>query len=170
MIEKMKREDFDEIFSIMEQSFPTDERRPYGEQKELLDKSEYSIYITEQKNAFIGVWEFDKLVFIEHFAVSKDSRNTGIGGKMLSEFLNSQEKVVCLEVELPLTDIAKRRIGFYERNGLFLNEYEYFQPPISKGKNKVPLMIMTSKSKVGEDVFNKIKDTLYKEVYRYEEK
>ncbi len=167
MIEKMKREDFDGIYTIMEQSFPTDERRPYDEQKGLLDNSAYSIHTTEQKNAFIGVWEFDEFVFIEHFAVSKDSRNTGIGGKMLSEFLQSQKKTVCLEVELPLTDIAKRRIGFYERNGLFLNEYEYFQPPISKGKNIVPLMVMTSKSKVSEDVFNKIRDTLYKEVYRY---
>lgn len=170
MIEKMKREDFDQIFAIMEESFPTDERRPYAEQKELLENPVYSLHITEQKNAFIATWEFDEFVFIEHFAVSKDSRNTGLGGKMLSEFLKKQEKTVCLEVELPLTDIAKRRIGFYERNGLFLNEYDYFQPPISKGKSIVPLMIMTSKSKVSEDIFNKIRDTLYREVYRYKEK
>ncbi|MBR5808662.1 MAG: GNAT family N-acetyltransferase [Clostridia bacterium] len=167
MIKKMKREDFDRVYDIMEQSFPSDEIRPYDEQKNLLETPAYSLYITEQKNAFIGVWEFDCFVFIEHFAVSCKCRNTGLGGKILSEFLGKQKKTVCLEVELPITDISKRRIGFYERNGFFLNEYDYFQPPISKGKNIVPLMIMTSKSKVSEKDFYVIRDTLYKEVYDY---
>lgn len=167
MIEKLKKQDFDRVYAIMEQSFPSDEIRPYAEQKKLLDNPVYSIYQTEQRNAFIAVWEFDDFVFIEHFAVGKEYRNTGLGGKMLGEFLEKQKKIVCLEVELPETELAKRRIGFYERNGFFLNEYEYFQPPISKGKNVVPLMIMTSNSKIEEDMFNKIRYTLYKEVYDY---
>lgn len=167
MIEKMKKEDFDGIYTIMEQSFPTDEIRPYDEQKSLLEVQEYSVYITEEKNAFIAAWEFDEFVFIEHFAVRADSRNTGLGSEMLSAFFEKQDKTVCLEVELPLTDIAKRRIGFYERNGLFLNEYDYFQPPISKGKSIVPLMIMTSKSQVDEITFERIRNILYKEVYKY---
>jgi len=167
MIEKMKREDFDGIYAIMEESFPNDEKRPYDEQKKLLETPEYSIYEAEEKNAFIATWEFDEFVFIEHFAVRSACRNTGLGSRMLSEFIEAQNKTVCLEVELPDTDIAKRRIGFYERNGFFLNQYEYFQPPISKGKKIVPLMIMTSGGKVSEDTFKKIRNILYKEVYNY---
>lgn len=167
MIEKMKRENFDYIYAIMEESFPTDERRPYAEQKRLLDNHRYSIYTDEQNAAFIACWEFDDFIFIEHFAVSKEHRNKGLGGLMLSKFLEKQGKTVCLEVELPDTDIAKRRIGFYERNGLYLNEYEYFQPPISKGKKIVPLMVMTSQSRVDEITFGKLRNILYKEVYKY---
>ena len=167
MIEKMKREDFDGVYAIMEQSFPTDERRPYDEQKSLLDNMAYSIYISGEKNAFIAGWEFDDFIFIEHFAVDSACRNTGLGSRMLTEFLKNQQKTVCLEVELPDTEIAKRRIGFYERNGFFLNEYEYFQPPISKGKKIVPLMIMTSKEKVSQGTFENIRNILYKEVYNY---
>ncbi len=161
-----KTKDFDSIYRIMEQSFPDDERRPYDEQKELLLDSRYSIYA--ENGGFIAIWEFEEFVFIEHFAVDESKRNSGLGSKMLANFLGITNKTVCLEVECPDTEIAKRRIGFYERNGFFLNEYEYFQPPISKGKNIVPLMIMTSKSKVTKEKFEKIRDTLYKEVYKYE--
>lgn len=167
MIEKMKKEDFDRVYAIMEQSFPTDERRPYDEQKALLDIPEYAIYVTPLVNAFIATWEFDRFVFVEHFAVTSDCRNTGLGSRMLSEFLEKQNKTVCLEVELPDTDLAKRRIGFYERNGFFLNEYEYFQPPISSGKQIIPLGIMTSCGKADQVTFDRIRNILYKEVYKY---
>lgn len=170
MIDKLKTEDFDGVYEIMEQSFPGDEIRPYYEQKELLDNPVYSIYATDKHKGFIAAWEFNDFVFIEHFAVGEEYRNTGLGSKMLGEFLENQRKTVCLEVELPDTELAKRRIGFYERNGFYLNEYAYFQPPISKGKNIVPLMIMTSRSKISEDMFEKIRDTLYKEVYKYNKK
>lgn len=158
--------DLDAIYKIMEESFPEDERRPYDEQRALLLDSRYSIY--EEDGGFIATWEFDEFVFVEHFAVDKNKRNSGLGGKMLKEFLELSHKPICLEVEMPDTEIAKRRISFYERNGFFLNEYDYFQPPISKGKKIVPLMIMTSGEKVTKEVFEKIRNTLYKEIYKYE--
>lgn len=167
MIDKMKRENFDQVYAIMEQSFPTDERRPCGEQKALLDIPEYAVYVTPLIDAFIATWEFDEFIFVEHFAVKSECRNTGLGSRMLSEFLEKQVKTVCLEVELPNTDLAKRRIGFYERNGFFLNEYEYFQPPISSGKQIVPLRIMTSCGKADQVTFDRIRNILYKEVYKY---
>ncbi len=168
MIKKMKREDFDKVYAIMEQSFPPDERRPYKEQQELLENPLYSVYIVENLYAFIATWEFDEFVFIEHFAVKNECRNTGLGSRMLSEFLEKQKKTVCLEVELPETELAKRRIGFYERNGFYFNEFEYFQPPISQGKKIIPLRIMTSNAGIDKVTFEKIRSILYKEVYKFD--
>ena len=62
--------------------------------------------------------------------------------------------------------MAKRRIAFYERNGFFLNKYDYIQPPMSKGKNPVPLLVMTSGGKVSAKRFDEIKKCLYREVYK----
>lgn len=171
MLEKMKKAEFEQVYRIMEQSFPENEIRPCAEQKNLIDNPLYSVYILKEKEikAFIAAWDFCDFAFIEHFAVNTKYRNLGIGSKVLSEFVSAQSKRVCLEVELPNSEIAKRRIGFYERNGFCLNEYDYFQPPISVGKNKVPLAIMTSKDFVTEQMFQRIKDVLYKEVYKYEE-
>ncbi|MCI8448180.1 MAG: hypothetical protein HFH30_07230, partial [Eubacterium sp.] len=72
---------------------------------------------------------------------------------------------ICLEVELPENDLAKRRIRFYERNGFFLNQYPYVQPSISKGRSPIPLLIMTSGQPVSEKIFQEIKSTLYEYVY-----
>ena len=44
MIRKMHTDEFDRIFSIMENSFPSDEYRTYEEQKKLLLNKKYDIY------------------------------------------------------------------------------------------------------------------------------
>ncbi len=171
MIKKVEKNDFDLVYDIMEKSFPSDEIRPYNEQKELFDKARYCVYAEYESDAhiegFIAVWEFDDFVFIEHFAVSPENRNGGLGAKILNELTHMTDKRACLEVEPPKSKIQIRRISFYERNGFYLNDYEYFQPPISKGKNIVPLMIMTHGGKVDENEFQNIRNVLYKEVYKY---
>ena len=171
MLDKLRADDFDTIYDIMKMSFPKDEYRPYDEQKALLNNPDYSIYVLHNEpkdiKAFIAVWEFDEFAFIEHFAVNPRYRNCGIGGYVLSEIVKWIGKNVCLEVEPPETEIAIRRIGFYERNGFFINEYPYVQPPISTGRKAVPLCIMTLGSKVDEDMFEQIKATLYTKVYKY---
>ncbi|WP_162848583.1 GNAT family N-acetyltransferase [Paenibacillus nanensis] len=172
MIEKLKIQDFSRVYELMEMSFPSDEYRPYDEQKALLSNPAYSIYglYTESQDikAFIAVWDFNEFAFIEHFAVNPKHRSGGIGAYVLSELLKLLSKTVCLEVEPPETEIARRRIGFYQRNHFFLNEYPYMQPPISQGKKAIPLFIMTSGSKVDEGTFEKIKGSLYAKVYKLE--
>src|SRR5699024_2039480 len=148
MIRKIRNKDFNMIYDLMVKSFPSDEYRSYDEQKKLLSNSNYSIYVLyneiQKIKAFIAAWEFDDFVFIEHFVVNPEYRNGGIGAYMLNEFILLLDKFVCLEVEPPETEIARRRINFYSRNNFFINEYPYMQPPISKGKKSIPLFIMTS--------------------------
>ena len=168
MIEKIDITEFDEMFSIMEKSFPIDEYRPYDEQKALFENEYYCVYTEKEEKikGFIAVWEFPEFLYIEHFAVNPDCRNQGTGAHILHEITKLYDKTACLEVEPPKDDLTKRRIGFYERNGFFLNEYPYVQPPISKGKNPVPLMIMSSGKMLSEAEFKDVKNTLYKEVYK----
>ena len=169
MLKIINEKDFPQVFAIIEQSFPEDERRPLEEQQALFSEPRYSVYVLgeEKIKAFIACWEFEDFIFIEHFAVDKNFRNLGIGSLILNKFLSMQEKRVCLEVEPPETEIAKRRIDFYIRNGFFLNEYDYFQPPISKGKKAIPLMVMTSGEGISKEEFGHIRDVLYEEVYKY---
>lgn len=170
MIQKLSRNDFDKVFKLMERSFPEDEYRTYEEQKALLDNAVYQIYIipdseSDDIKAFIAVWEFESIAYIDHFVVNPVYRNGGIGSKMLSELANLLKKMICLEVELPDNELAARRINFYERNNFFLNEYPYMQPPISAGRESIPLLIMTSGKSVNSDEFDKIKTLLYTQVY-----
>ncbi len=173
MLERMRAADFDSVFSIMEESFPADEHRPYGEQKELLSDPRYGLYVlTEPENgktqAFIALWKFADFAYMEHFAVAAQYRGQGLGSRVLREIKQMLECPICLEVEPPKTDQAERRIAFYRRNGFFLNDCLYIQPPISKGRNPLPLMLMTSEGRITGEQFEKIKTALYQNVYKVE--
>lgn len=169
MLKELQMQEFCQIFSLLEESFPLDEYRPREEQLALLSNSRYHVLgvSTEEGalKALLAVWEFDTILFVEHFAVAPAARNGGLGSAALQELLHSTEKTVCLEVELPEGELPRRRIGFYERNGFVFNAYPYMQPPISKGKQPVPLRIMTYGRAVDEAEFCSIRDTLYTHVY-----
>lgn len=163
-------DEFDNVFAIMEQSFPDDERRNYTEQRALFDNPEYSIYVVDDDRdnrikAFIAVWDFEEFAYVEHFAVNPEYRNGGIGAEVLHRLHELMDKQLCLEVEPPENELARRRIGFYSRNGFVLNEYHYIQPPMSEGKNSIPLFIMTSKEAVDEERFKFLRRVLYEGVY-----
>ena len=169
MIEKLKLHEFDAVYAIMEQSFPLEEYRSYEGQKKLLDDPAYSIYgIKEEGNilGFAAVWQLENWLFLEHLAVDPQRRNRGIGAELLG-FLT--EKRCCLEVELPETELARRRIGFYQRNGFFLNDYPYVQPSLGEGRNPVPLSIMTSGSTISPEEFAQVQKLLYSRVYGQKE-
>lgn len=171
MLEKLKQEEFENVYAIMERSFPEDERRTKEEQRALLDNPLYHLYILRDEvsldvKAFVAVWKLDMVVFVEHLAVNPQFRNGGLGSLILKELMQIYDEKICLEVEPPIEEMAKRRIGFYERNGFFLNSYDYMQPPISEGRRSIPLLIMTSGSEVTEEEFGKIRDLLYSRVYQ----
>lgn len=171
MLRVMYDYEFDGIFSIMEASFPIDEYRPYDEQKALLSDERYVIYVlpdikSEDVKAFITVWRLGEFAFVEHFAVNPKYRNQGLGAGILTALKDILGCRICLEVELPQTDFAIRRIGFYERNGFCINDYDYIQPPISKGRQEIPLRIMTTGGKLSSDEFEVVKNTIYREVYK----
>lgn len=171
MLTTLNPADFFKVYEIMDESFPADEYRSFDGQKALLDDPHYQIYVfTDDASgdirAFITVWQFDGFGYIEHFAVSGKYRGGGIGSLVLKETAALLNCPICLEVEPPETDFSRRRIEFYKRNGFFLNEYPYIQPPISEGKNPLPLLIMTSGGKISRETFERYQCVLYKYVYK----
>lgn len=162
---------FDAVYSLLERSFPPDERRSYEEQKKLLDEKEYKIYAKFDGDALVGflaTWSFGTQAYVEHFAVSPEFRNNGEGSRMLAETIKTLGVPVCLEVEKPEDELTTRRINFYKRNGFFLNLYPYIQPAYSPEKQPVPLLIMSTGANLTESEFKKIRSSLYKIVYKVE--
>jgi ribosomal protein S18 acetylase RimI-like enzyme len=171
MLRKFDLKDFDKIYEIMELSFPRDEYRQYEGQKALLDDEAYQIYVlsdeqTLEIKGLIAIWEYESLVFVEHLAVAPQYRNGGIGSLILKETEELLGKMLCLEVELPETELASRRIDFYKRNGYYLNKYPYMQPALAEGQEPVPLLIMTTHKELTAEEFENIKELLYTKVYK----
>ncbi|SEI71791.1 GNAT family N-acetyltransferase [Paenibacillus polymyxa] len=161
--------DFSEIYAIMESSFPASECRTFEAQKALLKHPSYRI-ITEKNEqgnivAFLAGWKFAHFRFVEHIAVDSRIRGGGLGQKLMGRFISQFNQPVVLEVEPPVDEWSRRRIGFYERLGFHLNHFEYVQPPLREGQTDLRLQIMSYPGALSEQEFTPFKEILYTEVY-----
>ena len=142
---KATNSDFDFIFSEIERNFISDERRDYNDALSLYESGKYEIlhFISGvERVGFLTVWTFPDFAFAEHFVIYERYRNRGYGATALAALKKLYSKIV-LEAEPPITDIAKRRLNFYERNGFVQNKKPYMQPAYRKGGHEVPLIIMS---------------------------
>ena len=168
LMRPMKKEEFEAVYALMEQSFPTAEYRRKEEQEKLIMQECYQLWCYEGQGriqGFAAVWTVNDFWFVEHLAVAPAMRGQGVGGQLLDALLEKSPGKLCLEVELPDTPIAKRRIDFYRRHGLCLNHYAYTQPSISAGKPQVPLMVMSYPRSMTQEEFLQAKNALYSVVY-----
>ena len=87
MLHTLTIDDFDQMYRLMEASFPQDEYRPYAGQKALFHDLDYHVYAyfdhAHTLLAFLAVWDFQDFAFVEHFAVAPSCRNLGLGSQML---------------------------------------------------------------------------------------
>lgn len=161
--------DFDKVFAILEEAFPPCEIRTREGQRALLEKPDYRLHVYPDESgepaALLTAWEFEDFRYVEHLAVSGRLRGGGLGGRLVADYLKADARPVILEVEPPETEMAKRRIGFYQRLGFVLNGYPYEQPPLRETTGWCPLLLMSYPSPLSEEEFEAKKDTLYRRVY-----
>ena len=164
-----KKFDFDDVFSLMQKSFPKNEYRSYENQKKLLENKYYKIIPYFGSNsellAFAAIWEFAFFKFVEHIAVSKKCRGMGIGSKIMRDIIEKSDADVILEIEPPIDETSKKRLHFYEKLGFKCNDFQYFQLPLNKNDKPMPLKILSYPQAINEEKFKKIQEIIYSNVY-----
>ena len=149
-------------------SFPIDERRELSVQIEVPKHGDYHFEVVLNDNVFIGFiawWQFEGLRFIEHFATHKNHRGRGYGKTILKKFISEDNEGIILEVELPHSEINKRRIEFYKKLGFKLNMHEYYQLPLRKNGAKLALMVMSYPLEVDEKEIGKFEKDFKEKCY-----
>ena len=95
-------------------------------------------------------------------------RGRGMGKATMLSFMSQYPDQLVLEIELPSTEQADRRLEFYTDLGFTRNPQEYWQPSY-RGKNKLALqMIVMSKYELDDGEFEEMRHILYREVYHFE--
>ena len=166
--ERLTEQDFAQVWRLMEESFPIDERRTREGQRQLLLNPYYRLYGIRREGgmrAFAAVWKLPELMFVEHLAVDPLLRNAGTGAALLEWVCGLREKPVVLEVEPPADTLTARRIGFYKRNGFSLNAYYYVQPALSEAGGEIPLLLISRPGRLAGSEFLQVRGTLYRHVY-----
>ncbi len=109
--------------------FPANERIPYSRYKTSIKNKKmkvYSFLVDNKRYGYFITKEENKIVFIAYLAISKSSRNSGYGSKMMKEIIDyfKDNQYIIIEVESAdeNTDkenlkIIERRNNFYYRNG-----------------------------------------------------
>lgn len=172
MIKQLDRSYFEKVYQIMEEAFPLSERRVKEEQLALFDLPCYEMYgwfIDGELSAFLAAWNLGSICFGEHLATSRDKRNLGLGKQLLQAYEAMSAVPIVLEVELPETELAKRRIQFYERLGFHLYpNLPYLQPSFHKDLSPLPLHLMMNGPVISYDQLLDIAKLIYKEIYHEE--
>ncbi|HLN71688.1 MAG TPA: GNAT family N-acetyltransferase [Prolixibacteraceae bacterium] len=155
--------------SLYHDSFPPDERRDWNELTGLTVHSPFNIHCIHNSNGTIGLltlWKWLEFTFIEHFAINKTFQGKGIGSEVINQLKHEASTKIILETEEPTTDLAIRRINFYARLGFHRCNEEYYQPPYSKDKKAVKMVLMSYPGQITPSEFIAIRAKLYREVYR----
>lgn len=137
---------FPETWKLYEDAFPLEERRILDVQSKVMQKPKYHFDIITDERQLIGFllwWDFKTYRYIDHFATATAHRNKGLGTLILENFMQSNNKSILLEVELPDSKINQRRIQFYERIGFICNPHYYEVPPVKESDSPLQLLLMS---------------------------
>lgn len=157
-------------------SFPESERRDAKKWKDMVLASTstlFALYKISMDDAFAGIlscWDFESFLYIEHFAINSQQRGHGLGSATLSAFRTLfPQKPIVLEAEVPIEEMAIRRIQFYQRNGFHVCESPYMQPPYHQDGKWLELKLLSTSPDFASKQFETIKRTIYHHVYNIQE-
>jgi len=159
---------FESFWQLYNLSFPPEERRERADFLRIMrgNAAFMALAAVDDKNfkGFVTFWRFPAFCYIEHLAVQPAERGAGIGGDLLEMVKARTGLPVVLEVETPVDELTRRRIGFYQRHGLRLSDVAYRQPPYDAGKPWVPMRLMATAAMTDEQL-RLAAQVLHREVY-----
>jgi len=157
---------FASAWEIYRYSFPACEKRSLESQRKALEEQPeccMEIFTQDASDKVLGFmlrWDFGDQVYLEHFAVSKNERNNGIGGEMLDSFIErNASKRIILDIDMPVDDISGRRLGFYERHGFVANpDRKHIHPDLNDPcAEKFELLLLSHGGMLNDDEFHRFR-------------
>lgn len=156
------------IRKLYEDSFPLSERRDWEQVIRLIPHSLMKLHLIRDNLVDIGfsiTWSIGSWQYLEHLAIDRSLRGKQYGTLVMQLIIDSALQRLVLEVEPPADEISRKRIRFYERNGLILAPYAYSQPPYRKGGAPVPMRLMSMPAFGSQEEMSMVADIIQQTVY-----
>ncbi len=144
-IQSQEHKHFNKAMKLYENSFPSHEKRDIQSILHILHKPEYHCNYIDENDTFLGIlfyWETKDFIYIEHFAIEPAYRGQQYGERALKK-IQQKDKPIILEIDPPITDIARRRESFYQNLGYEKNPFIHLHPPYEKNGQPYLLQLMS---------------------------
>lgn len=113
-----------QIPALYESAFPPEARFPTDRYLRLIDQlPQMAFHVIATNGICQGMavwWDLGSFCFFEYLAMLPAYRCQGLGTEVLQTLLSRFDKPILGEVEPPVTEIQKRRMDLYRRNGFHM--------------------------------------------------
>lgn len=153
------------------ESFPDYERRRISSHALACEDPAFHPCIAVENGSLLALlfyWTYDDKIYIEHIAVNQQMRGQKIGSRLLEEFTaQNSGKTVVLEIDPPVDDISRRRLGFYERAG-FINTGRIFtHPSYTKNGQGHQLLVLSYPDEIAGEDYERFMEFVTEKVLKY---
>jgi len=177
LINDPTKTEFKAALEIYEYSFPKNEKQSQetiinrliaGQERLIIGKINEDVMAI----AFLFDLQNTNFLVLDYFAISEKLRGEGFGSyflKYLNDTAQSQSKCLLMEVDHPSfgTEIDKRRVTFYKKNGArILKGIPYILPPLDDTlPTRQVLMTMNQKTELTKKEKQNLVENLYQQLY-----
>ena len=134
-----------QVPELYEKSFPEVARIDSQRLLALIDEHpEMTFNVITVDGEFAGMavlWDLGRYRYFEYFAMVPSYRNSGIGAQVLKTLHQESDLPIVGEAEPPVSEMQKRRIAFYLRNGFHV---ELENPAILNGYHSDNILYLLS--------------------------
>lgn len=165
----LKIEEFDQYYQILKDHFPMKEVKEYHYLKDLFIQGVAKALTLKDKDRIIGIlsyFDLQDMMFVDYFAILEEYQGQQLGQKMLNHFKEFSNKPFVLEVEHPTDEQSTRRINFYQRQGLCLNNLDYLVPKMENMSEELCFLLMSYPTLLDKNTYPSLYQRIMNEVYQ----
>ncbi len=143
-------------------AFPWHEQREPQAKRAAMADGHYALEAWFDGEQFVGLsgcWVFDGYLYVEHLAVDGALRSQGYGKRLLAQ-IQTRAPITILEIDPLTTDIARRRLRFYESMGFVANPWPHVHPAYHADTAGHPLIVLSYPAAIGEAQYRRFNDDL----------
>lgn len=159
---------FPRLDSLYATAFPWHEQREPQSRRAAMADAHYVLEAWFDGEQFVGLsgcWIFDGYLYVEHLAVDGTLRSQGYGKRLLAQILQRQP-VTVLEIDPLTTDVARRRLRFYESMGFIANPWPHVHPAYHAETAGHELIVLSYPAALEARAYHRFNDDLCRTVMK----
>ena len=136
---------FSAVDALYVKAFPWHEQREPAAKQQALRDPRYALEAWFDGELFIGLsgcWQFAGYSYIEHLAIDDTLRSRGYGKQLLAQIL-TRAPLTILEIDPLTSEIAHKRLRFYQSMGFHANAWAHRHPTYHQGIDDHELLVLS---------------------------